>query len=61
MNENDLIDEAGSASEPPLQIMADHLREIGQGIVLSSGIVHGEIELQVECWQCGAIIVVGAR
>ena len=47
MNENDLIDEAGSASESPLQIMADHLREIGQGIVLSSGIVHGEIELQV--------------
>ena len=47
MNENDLIDEAGSTSESPLQIMADHLREIGHGIVLSSGIVHGEIELQV--------------
>ena len=47
MNENDLIDEAGIASESPLQIMADHLREIGQGIVLSSGIIHGEIELQV--------------
>ena len=41
MNENDLIDEAGSASQSPLLIMADHLREIGQGIVLSSGIVHG--------------------
>jgi NADH-quinone oxidoreductase subunit C len=47
MNENELIDEAGSTSDSPLQIMADHLREIGQGIVLSSGIVHGEIELQV--------------
>jgi NADH-quinone oxidoreductase subunit C len=47
MNENDLIDEAGIVSESPLQIMADHLREIGQGIVLSSGIIHGEIELQV--------------
>ena len=47
MNENDLIDEAGSASESPLQIMADHLREIGQGIVLSSNIIHDEIELQV--------------
>ena len=47
MNENDLIDEAGIASESPLQIMADHLREIGQGIVLSSDIIHGEIELQV--------------
>ena len=34
MNENDLIDEAGIASESPLQIMADHLHEIGQGIVL---------------------------
>ena len=29
MNENDLIDEAGIASESLLQIMADHLREIG--------------------------------
>ena len=47
MNENDLIEEAGSTSVSPLQIMADHLREIGQGILLSSGIVHGEIELQV--------------
>ena len=47
MNENDLIDEAGIASESPLQIMADHLREIGQGIVLSLDIIHGEIELQV--------------
>ena len=46
MNENDLIDEAGIANESPLQIMADHLREIGQGIVLSSDIIHGEIELQ---------------
>ena len=47
MNENDLIDEAGIASDSPLQIMADHLHEIGQGIVLSSDIIHGEIELQV--------------
>ena len=47
MNENDLIDEAGIASESPLQIMADHLHEIGQGVVLSSDIIHGEIELQV--------------
>jgi len=47
MNENDLIDEAGIAGESPLQIMADHLHEIGQGIVLSSSIIHGEIELQV--------------
>ena len=47
MNENDLIDEAGSTSEWPLQIMADHLREIGQGIVLSSNVIQGEIELQV--------------
>ena len=47
MNENDLIDEAGIASESPLQIMAEHLYEIGQGIVLSSDIIHGEIELQV--------------
>ena len=47
MNENDLMDEAGIASESPLQIMADHLHEIGKGIVLSSDIIHGEIELQV--------------
>ena len=47
MNENDLIDEAGIANESPLKIMADHLREIGKGIVLSSDIIHGEIELQV--------------
>ena len=47
MIENDLIDEAGIASESPLQIMTDHLREIGQGIVLSLDIIHGEIELQV--------------
>ena len=47
MNENDLIVDAGIASGSPLQIMADHLREIGQGIVLSSDIIHGDIELQV--------------
>jgi hypothetical protein len=60
MNENDLIDEAGIVSESPLQIMADHLREIGQGMVLSSGITHGEIELQVNAGT-GAIIDFGAR
>ena len=57
MNENDLIDEAGSASESPLQIMADHLREIGQGIVLSSGIVHGEIELQVSAGNVAQLLL----
>ena len=57
MNENDLIDEAGSASESPLQIMADHLREIGQGLVLSSGIVHGEIELQVSAGNVAQLLL----
>ena len=57
MNENDLIDEAGIASEPPLQIMADHLREIGQGIVLSSDIIHGEIELQVDAGNVAQLLL----
>ena len=57
MNENDLIDEAGSTSASPLQIMADHLREIGQGIVLSSGIVHGEIELRVSAGALAQLLV----
>ena len=47
MNENNLIDEAGNTGESPLQSMADHLREIGQGLLLSSDVVHGEIELRV--------------
>ena len=47
MNKNDPVNEVGVASASPLQTMADHLREIGQGIVLSSDIAHGEIELQV--------------
>jgi len=47
MNDNDLIDNFGDTSEPPLQLMADHLRDIGQGLLLSSEVVHGEIEVQV--------------
>jgi len=47
MNDNDLIDNVGDTSEPPLQLMADHLRDIGQGLLLSSEVVHGEIEVQV--------------
>ena len=57
MNENDLIDEAGIASAPPLQIMADHLREIGQGIVLSSDVIHGEIELQVDAGNVAPLLL----
>ncbi|HAE09160.1 MAG TPA: NADH-quinone oxidoreductase subunit C [Alphaproteobacteria bacterium] len=34
-------------SESPLQLMADHLRDIGHGLLLSSDDVHGEIEVQV--------------
>jgi NADH-quinone oxidoreductase subunit C len=47
MNDNDLIDNVGDTSESPLQLMADHLRDIGQGLLLSSEVVHGEIEVQV--------------
>ena len=47
MNDNDLIDNVGDTSESPLQLMADHLRDIGQGLPLSSEVVHGEIEVQV--------------
>ena len=57
MNENDLIDEAGIASESPLQIMADHLREIGQGIVLSSNVIQGEIELQVNAGTVAQLLI----
>ena len=57
MNEKDLIDEAGIASESPLQIMADHLREIGQGIVLSSNVIQGEIELQVNAGTVAQLLI----
>ena len=57
MNENDLIDEAGIAGESPLQIMADHLREIGQGIVLSSNVIQGEIELQVNAGTVAQLLI----